>query len=113
MLQSTITDQDEFMSLMDMNGDNFHQGSLLQTRTDSSKLHSYYKNATCGSHDKIDTTERHLNSSLSAKYERLFSSEEVRWLHSLYKTLYPSALHSLGSWKYFMKLTYLVNNSYQ
>ena len=56
-LQSTITDQDEIMWLMDMNGDNFHQRSLLQTRTDSSKLHAYCKNATC-SLDKIDTTER-------------------------------------------------------
>ena len=91
-LQSTITDQEEIMWLMDMIGDNFYQGPLLQTRTDSSNLHAYYKNATC-SLDKIDTTERHLYSSVSAKYERLFSSEEVRWLHN---ALYPNCLHPRG-----------------
>lgn len=84
-LQSTITYQDEFMWIIEMN--NFHEGPLLQTRTDSSKLHTYYKNATCNL-EKIDTTERHLYSSVSAKYEMLFSSEEVRWLHSVYNALY-------------------------
>ena len=69
---------------------NFQEGSLLQTRIDSSQLHTYYKNATCNL-VKIDTSERHLYSSISAKYERLFSSEEVRWLHSVYNALYPNS----------------------
>ena len=42
--------------------------------------------------DKIDATDSpSVYSQVSAKYEKLFSSEEVRWLTAVYSALYPKS----------------------
>ena len=57
---------------------------------DALSLFEYLKNRVCPL-SNINAVQLNLQITVSRRYQKLFTHEEVMWLSEVYKTLYPSA----------------------